>query len=209
MRLYICGIKDFLDLNGTQFVTGSRLKRIHCFRQNTDKARALVSGLLLRRFCGVVDDCDLIYGDNGKPYLKNNSMFFNISHSGDYVVLVTADNETGVDIEIVKPFPESVAGRFFTPEENEYINAENTSEAFFRIWTAKESIMKGSGLGLSMSPESFSVLPMDSSAHVIDNRTWFLEWFSFNNHIICRSIENKNEETEIIHCTKEMVLADT
>ena len=205
MRLYICNINDFLDLKGIELVTANRLKRIHAFKFDADKARALVSGLLLRCFCGVTDDNDLWYGNNGKPYLKDNGLFFNISHSGDYVVLGTAGCELGVDIEIVKPFPGNVAGRFFTPEECDYLNTENTNEAFFRIWTAKESVMKGSGLGLSMSPESFSVLPIDSSGHMIRDRLWFLEWFSFDNHIICRSIEDKNEETEIIHCVDDML----
>ena len=41
---------------------------------------------------------DLIYGKHGKPYLKNYSdVYFNISHSGKYVMCAAGDMEMGVE----------------------------------------------------------------------------------------------------------------
>jgi len=202
-RLYISNINAFNDLNGVELVTNARKERIHQYKQHKDKVRCLLVGLLLRKVCDITDDSQLIYGQNGKPYLKNNTIHFSISHSGDYVILATADNEVGVDIEKVNTYPEDnhfkeVATRFFTPQEYEWILQEKRNEAFYYIWTAKESIMKGTGLGFSLSPRNFCVLPIDSSAHNIVDRHWFFNWIQFDNHIICQAIENKQEKIEIL-----------
>jgi 4'-phosphopantetheinyl transferase len=196
MRIYVCGIEEFLGLDGFDLVTEVRRRRINSYKQVADKARCLVAGLLLRRFCGVTDDSMLSSGKNGKPYLNGSDIFFNISHSGDYVVLAVAGREVGVDIEKIAPYSEAVSARCFTPEEREWVSRAGDN-AFFRVWTAKESAAKAIGLGLSLSPSSFSVLPADSPAHIIMNRTWFFDWISYDGHMICRAIEDENEETEL------------
>ena len=197
MRLYISDIKAFMLQNGVELVTDTRKRQIHAYMQAEDKARCLASGLLLREVCGVTDDSQLVFGINGKPYLKSGEVYFNISHSGDYVALATAGREVGVDIEKTAPYEDSVADRCFTGKEREWMLKEGGNEAFYRLWTAKESLMKATGLGFLMPPESFSVLPADSSAHRIDGRVWFLDWVSYDGHIICRALEGEDEKTEI------------
>jgi phosphopantetheinyl transferase len=199
MQLFISGIHPFMDLNGIELVTAERRERIHAYIQSEDKARALVAVLLLRRFCGITDDSQLMYGKNGKPYLKNKNIYFNISHSGDYVVLAIADNEVGVDIEKIEPYDHAVAARCFTRQESEWLQSQGTDEAFCRLWTAKESIMKSSGLGFALSPETFCVLPMDESAHFIDGENWFLEWRVHDGHVICCATHGMAEKTEVIY----------
>jgi phosphopantetheine--protein transferase-like protein len=197
-----------MELNSLEFVTNERLERIRAFIRNEDKARSLVSGLLLRRFCGVTDEKQLYRGENGKPYLKGGNMYFNISHSGNYAVLAAAQNEVGVDIEKVAPYSETVAARCFTPAEQEWLRHEGNDEAFYRLWTAKESVMKASGLGFSLPPETFCVLPPDSSAHHIDGRIWFLDRLVYDGHIICRAIENKDEKTEFIFVSSNKLIEE-
>ena len=198
MRLYISGIQSFMNLKGLELVTNSRRSRIQAYVQTADKARCLVAGLLLRKVCGVTDDEQLITGANGKLYLKNTGMYFNISHSGDYVVLAVADNEVGVDIEKIEPYNNAVAARCFTERELEWLQTQRTDETFCRLWTAKESVMKASGLGFSLPPETFCVLPMDASAHFIAGANWFLEWLVHDGHVICGATKNKAEKTEVI-----------
>lgn len=189
-----------MNLAGTELVTCARRERIRGYVHLADKARCLVAGLLLRRVCGVTEDCQLTYGENGKPYLKSSGAHFNISHAGDYVVLAEAKCEVGVDIEKVSAYSDAVAARCFTPPEREWLRREGCDEAFYRLWTAKESVMKASGLGFSLPPEAFSVLPMDSSAHIIAGKPWFLDWLSFSGYIICGcgATDGIAEKTEII-----------
>ena len=47
-------------------------------------------------------NCDSL----GKLYLKNNELFFNISHSHDYFAIAISSNEIGVDIEKIRFYNE-------------------------------------------------------------------------------------------------------
>ena len=189
MKLYISGIREIECLKGVELLTESRRARIDRYVRFEDKARCLIAGLLLRRVCGVTDDFQLTYGAKGKPYLKDGGAFFSISHSGDYVVLATSDSEVGVDIEKVANYSDSVAARCFTPQELKWMRSSSCRDTFHRLWTAKESIMKGTGLGFSLPPEAFSVIPEDSSAIFADDRYWSLDWLSYDGYIICRAEE--------------------
>jgi phosphopantetheinyl transferase len=172
-------------------VTTARRERIGRYQRHEDKARCLLAGLLLRKICGVTDDSQLIYGENGKPYLKNSDTYFNISHSGDYVILATAESEVGVDIEKMDAFSDKVAARCFTPLECEWMKQEGDNKAFYRLWAAKESVMKASGLGFSLPPNSFCVLPVENlSEHQIGGRLWVLDWLIHDGYIICCAVEN-------------------
>jgi phosphopantetheinyl transferase len=191
MRLYISGIRPFMDLDGIGLVTNARRERIQAYIQAADKARCLVAGLLLRRFCGVTDDCQLAFGKKGKPYLTDKDIYFNLSHSGDYVVLATSDGEVGADIEKIKAYDVAVAAKCFTPQELDWLRAQKSDEAFYTIWTAKESVMKGFGLGFALPPESFCILPVNSSPHHINGRNWFIKWSVYDGHIVCGANSGK------------------
>ena len=54
--------------------------------------------------------------------------------------------------------------RCFTEEEQVF--AKLSTENFLRIWTAKEAVLKFLGTGFSLSPKSFSVLPLDSEHEI-------------------------------------------
>ncbi len=195
MCLYICNISDFMNLEGLELVTAARKKRVLAYRRAADRARSLAAGLLLRRFCGVADDAQLVYGENGKPGLKDQSLYFNLSHSGDYALLATSDNEVGADIEKIAAHSEAVARRCFRPEEQEWLmRREDRDRAFFHLWTAKESVAKVLGLGLSLDPQSFCVLPPDKSARRIAGKNLFLDWQDHDGHIICRAASNRPDK---------------
>ena len=187
MQLYIRNIQEYIKLQGLELVTASRRESIQKYIKTEDKARCLTAGLLLRDVCGVTDDEQLITGKNGKPYLKNKSTFFNISHSGDYAVLAVADSEIGVDIEKVTHYSEAVAMRCFTQEERDWLKTQPGNEAFFRLWTAKESVMKATGFGFSLPPRSFTVLPLNSC--FVLNKNWLLNWIFHDNYIICCAVD--------------------
>lgn len=187
MCLYICNINEFMNLGGLDLVTLGRRARVLRFRQPKDRARSLVSGLFLRRFCGVTDDSQLIYSENEKPALRDGKLRFNISHSGDYVVLATSEHEIGVDIEVVAPRHAAVAKRCFQGPELEWMDGEANEEAFFYLWTGKESVMKLLGTGFSLAPHTFSLMPIDSSPHHICGQTMYFDWRQHNGHIICRA----------------------
>jgi len=45
--------------------------------------------------------------------------------------------------------------------------AADPTDRFFRLWTWKESLMKAAGLGMSLEPRSFEVLPFAEGKPVL------------------------------------------
>lgn len=81
-------------------------------------------------------------------------LFFNLAHSGPYVVLAISDRPVGVDIEQTKRMSYKVAKRIIRKEQLDRLGGfENESEAFqielTKYWTQYEAIMKLVGTGFS------------------------------------------------------------
>lgn len=88
--------------------------------------------------------------DGGKPvFSRHPDCHFNLSHSGTMALCALSDRPVGADIEIVRPrrraFPAYV---FKGVEYDRYLALGGDWEAFYTLWTEKESIMKYTGEGL-------------------------------------------------------------
>ena len=87
---------------------------------------------------------------NGKPsILGHPEIFFNISHCRKAVACVVADSPVGIDVEETCRFSDSIAR--YTLDDEEYesvVKADNPSQAFIRLWTMKEALLKYTGEGL-------------------------------------------------------------
>ena len=88
---------------------------------------------------------EIIYNEYGKPYLKNNEIYFNLSNSHDYSVCVVSNSEVGIDIEKIT-FKPSIIDKICTEDEKLLIK---NADDFTKIWTKKESFVKYLGVGLS------------------------------------------------------------
>jgi 4'-phosphopantetheinyl transferase len=98
---------------------------------------------------------------NGKPYLDNSSIKFNVSHSGEWVALAMANIDVGIDVEKFRKVNFNIATRFFSIEENELLEkleGADKIKLFFDFWTLKESYLKLLGTGLTKSLSSFSIV---------------------------------------------------
>lgn len=126
----------------------------------------------------------------GKPFVDKRfavSINFNISHSGDYIVIVFSELQfLGVDIEKIN-FDKSKRIRLisegcFTDFEQQkmFIGSHiNYVTTFYQIWTLKESYLKASGFGLSLPMNSFDL------SSVIGK-------FNFSEHIERINIQGRN-----------------
>ena len=101
------------------------------------------------------------YVANEKPKLISDSgLYFNISHSGDFVTLALSDDEVGCDIQEIRPYNPRVAKRNYCPEETAFIeNSENKDESFIKLWALKESILKFTGKGISGGLSNYDFSP--------------------------------------------------
>lgn len=102
---------------------------------------------------------DIITNEHGKPYLRGGEVKFSLSHSGRLVAVALCDEEIGLDIQEKAEYNPKLAARFFTDDEQLYIeNSADKGEAFTEIWCKKESYIKAIGTGLSTPLNSFSVM---------------------------------------------------
>ena len=92
------------------------------------------------------------YGENGKPYFQDLPFYFNLSHSGDYVICVLSTEEIGADIQRQGgKNTGKLAGRFYSPQEEAAIaQAKEAGEKlFYRLWSRKEAYGKLTGKGVA------------------------------------------------------------
>lgn len=101
---------------------------------------------------------EIIYNEYGKPYLKNNEIYFNLSNSHDYSVCVVANNEVGIDIEKIT-FKPNIIDKICTEHEKYLIKNE---EDFTKIWTRKESYIKYLGIGISYGLKNVDTLILNN-----------------------------------------------
>lgn len=106
----------------------------------------------------------VIEGAHGKPRLEaagRTPVGFNVSHSGDrFVVAVAMGMEPGVDVERIRPrrSVEGLSRRFFSPAERaEVASAPDPLDAFYRVWTRKEAVIKADGRGVGIGLDRFDV----------------------------------------------------
>ena len=133
-----------------------RMKRAEKYRFERDRLLCIGGGLLMRHVVGIRDESELSQGPYGKPYAPGYPAF-NISHSGEWCILVKGESDIGADIEKIDKNNLPAASAVYTPRELIWMN-EDPLERFYQLWTWKESLIKALGTGMSLEPKTFEVL---------------------------------------------------
>ena len=162
-------------------------ERGSAFHSPLDRARHLVTRGALRALAGHYLDTPptalrFERGTFGKPAIANPGaapLAFNVSHSGDVVLLAFARaGELGVDVERWNPrlgdaervrIAESV---FSDPERATLERMSSSAQrehAFYSLWSRKEAYLKGTGAGISGGLSHVDI-SMDEVARVVEDR---------------------------------------
>jgi 4'-phosphopantetheinyl transferase len=131
-------------------------------RQRKILGEMLLRGILHREFNINPNQIKTDLTTNGKPVLLSHpEIHFNISHSGQWVVVAFSSSQVGVDVEKIRKVNLNIARRFFSEEENRALfslPANKQTDYFFDLWTLKESFLKALGTGLTKPLKSFTVM---------------------------------------------------
>lgn len=166
----ICFNKDFsryytLDIPEDNIhLTVFNSKKTIIYKHLSVYAQRLVKYIASIRFNTYVSSINISYERCGKPYIPEYPNFqFNISHTKDALVIAVTNVPVGIDIETVESANMNIANRFFSKQEQKFINLanDNQDKRFFEIWTKKEAYIKWTGKGLSQSLSSFDVTAPD------------------------------------------------
>ena len=194
-----------------------RRQKTDRYRKARDRRLSLSAELLLRyglRAAGQdAVTIDLDYNAQGKPFLKNSDVYFNVSHSEEYVICAVAGCEVGCDVEKISTVDLKIAKRFFFREEYDDIAAQTTpaerDELFCRYWTLKESFMKATGLGMKLPLDEFRIVLGQEISVIqsVDERSYsFKEFADIPGYrcALCMAGDCRDAELRIIDLAKAL-----
>ena len=142
---------------------------------------------------------DVRLSEFNKPYF-DNSIDFNISHSGEFVVCaISLAGSIGIDIEEIKPIVFTELQMFFSDNEcNKIEQSHNSTISFYKYWTQKEAFLKAIGMGLHV--------PINE-VEILDNKiTWNnIEWFLQEIKLDERYISYLSGKSQIVHIKVEKI----
>ena len=151
--------------DAVRLLNNRQYEKMMSYYRREDRLRSLGASLLMRK---AAHGEQVLYNEAGKPYIPERH--FNISHSGDYVVIAEADTAVGVDIEKIGTVEGDWVKAALSPDEYKCMMEKASGDKtaaywFYLLWTRKESLYKCVGEGFS----DFSELPP-----VLGDRVMFL-----------------------------------
>ena len=153
------------------------------YKNEIDQIRSLASSYLVNS----LSNKPLLFNDMGKPFFENGP-YFNISHSGKYIVMAVSDKEVGVDIEENVEKNMSSLIRIFNEAEAKMIKEHAD---FYYLWCAKESLIKCIGGSISHVKE-IPGLPLNG-LKTFKGKDYQCKTFVYEKHIISITRESKEE----------------
>lgn len=198
IAIYTIYVPNFIELKSDleQFLNSTEFEKANRFYQEIDKNRFIISRAILKIILANYTKLDpkkitFEYRANKKPYLASDTgLFFNVSHSEDYVLIAVSHNEIGIDIEYsAKDFDfESILFDVFSNDEILAIqNTMDKKEAFYTSWTRKEALAKALGKGID---DDFKFIPCSSGHHTLDSgllkttKNWQVHNFDIAHHYL-------------------------
>lgn len=100
----------------------------------------LTSRVLIYDYLGSVD---VLYRENGAPYLLNSDQKISISHSDGFLACGFSNGDIGVDIELLTRDFAKVTSRYLSSEEVAKLKDIDNYEAI--SWSLKEAVYKKMG----------------------------------------------------------------
>ena len=155
----------------SQYISQNRIAKINKFNNNILKLQSLYSELLIRFSIISYTGYSNFHkkkkkSPSGKPYVKNiPNLYFNVSHSGFYVVIAIGTYNLGIDIEKIKKItPHFIRSQLSLNEQHalaEYPISDQL-RLFFNYWCLKECYLKylGTGINSRMDKLDFKISEM-------------------------------------------------
>jgi len=121
--------------------------------------------------------------EKGVPCPVNGS-YWSLSHKSKYVAAVVSNGKVGIDIEEIKPRPESLFS--YVASDDEWRLKDRSWDTFFCYWTAKEAILKAIGIGISGLKTCRIISVPDENHIALDYKghSFLVEQLRYKNHIV-------------------------
>jgi len=171
----------------SRVLSASERERLTRYRNGAAAGRYVITRSLVRSVLGdhlslPPSEVQISQTDFGKPVVAG-ALHFNVSHSGDLVLLaLSADRAVGIDVERCRGVERvsALVARWLTSAEQQDVarrvdGGADLSEAFLRVWSLKEARLKALGVGIANAAhadiDAVSVLPLDELLEQLDPGT--------------------------------------
>ncbi len=184
MKYFIYNVESLIDAEYEKWfslMTEEKQGRVSRYKDFERRKCSVAGEKLVKEYIGKAlniapESLEILSDENGKPFMKDCEIHFNISHCENILAYAFSDEEIGIDIERIRPIPLNILKRFFSEEEQEYVlghtptqedfqKCENKEilERFYRIFTLKEAICKKSGIGIKGIRDAYTLPFLDHS----------------------------------------------
>jgi len=202
----------------TKLLTKSKKKEVERFAFVEDKIRAIFSEILLnyvvKKHYGLsLQKITIKKNRQGKKFFLNFPYIkFNISHSGNWIVLAIGVQEVGVDIQKKeKTCINSIIN--YLKEESFYtgLKEDQKKEMFYENWVIRESFLKAIGTGFSI-PSTLDEININRNDKLVSNKDWVYHYFLKNferDYLFCLCSKEQISKLTIINVSKEELLPNS
>ena len=163
--IYITKTSDLdpADSSWQPLLSAVRKQKLEMLKTKEDQQRSLAVELLLcyalrREYPMLKLPPEYHIDANGKPVWKDDTLYFSLSHSGQYAACAMGNAPVGIDIQQQNVKNTKALERVMTPNQLAMIRAmppKKQKTALFDFWCLKESIVKMTGQGHLMTPVEF------------------------------------------------------
>lgn len=131
---------------------------------------------------------EIYLSKSGKPFFKDANIFFNYSHSKNYIACAISLCEVGIDIEETNvDINDSISKK--------YLDCEKDKSKRIESWVKKESYSKLKGLGLQINFQSIKL-------NEITEKNYFIKKKEYMCSIYCDSVDAAFKELSLIDIIK-------
>ncbi len=218
LRIFIAPIDAAATVpDADRRLAGYRLAKLSRITSPRLRAESLGAGALLAlalKACFGTDGCELSYAQkaNGKPYFADRpDIHFNITHTEGLCAVAVSDAEVGIDAERSVELSERrlnnlIRSGYFSENEIRAFSLgnlplETATANFYRLWTAKESIVKCTGEGIASGFRRVEVPYFTDRCEIDEMKLFSLEYFE---HLVtvC-SLSDDSPSFEYVEMSKD------
>ncbi|CAL2078443.1 4'-phosphopantetheinyl transferase family protein [Tenacibaculum sp. 190524A02b] len=184
---------------GLQLIPKEFHTSINKFRFWNDRQASLLGKLLLQKaFKNLSINKslnDIQYTKYNKPYIED-TISFNISHSGEYVVCAYVKEKNALGIDVEKINKEINIDDFSTvlnsSEKSNIVKSTSPFDEFYKIWTIKESVCKADGRGLNFPLQTIKI---HSDCIHQETKRWYYKNIDIHNDYKCHLVTSEKDFT--------------
>ncbi len=211
-------VEQFEQAATSEVLSAEEKQRAACFHFERDRLCYSLSHTWLRQVLSkytqrAASDIEIRTERNGKPYLAQRSIEFNLSHTDELTAIAVCRSPVGVDVERVRQVGQPLSA-LIGREDAETIAHLGQSErqvAFFQCWARKEALLKAAGMGLPENLERVSVGVWPNSeivSSIAEIKAW--RWRVLDLHVpegFAGAVACKADEAEVAYRDVRALLA--